>query len=137
MENPYNWPEIVFFDGVCVLCNRSVDFLLKRDRRKKLRFASLQSETAGQFLAQNNYPHFLADTIVLYSRGRFFTKSEAVLKIAGLIGFPYSIAFVLKIFPITWRDKAYDFVARNRLKWFGVFEKCRIPDEETRNRIIG
>jgi len=137
MNNPYQWQKIVFFDGVCVLCNRAVDFLLKKDHKERLKFASLQSDNAIAFLQQLQNQPVKEDTIIFYDEGRFFMKSTAVLKIAGYLGLPYSVFAMFLIIPRPWRDGIYDIIARNRVKWFGTREKCRIPDQETSGRIIG
>ena len=136
MENPYQWPEIVFFDGVCVLCNRSVDFLIRADRRKKLKYASLQAESSIAFLSSIDRSLLKEDTIILYSKGKLLIKSDAVLKISSTLGFPYSILMIFKIIPKKWRDALYDFIARHRFRWFGRHENCRVPDEHTRDRIL-
>jgi predicted DCC family thiol-disulfide oxidoreductase YuxK len=137
MDNPYRFQKIVFFDGVCVLCNRAVDFLLRNDRKKRLKFASLQSDQAIDILQYlQNYP-VKEDTIIFYDEGRVFIKSTAVLKIAGYLGLPWSVFAVFIVIPRPLRDRIYDNIARKRTKWFGKREKCRIPDQETSGRIIG
>jgi len=132
----YDGQKIVFFDGVCVLCNRAVDFLLKKDHKKKLKYAALQSVTAIAFLQQiQNHP-VIEDTIIFWDEGRLYVKSTAVLRIAGYLGFPYLAFTVLLAIPCTWRDGIYDLIARNRARWFGTRVKCRVPDQETAGRII-
>jgi predicted DCC family thiol-disulfide oxidoreductase YuxK len=131
MINPYQGKKIVFFDGICVLCNRSVDFLLKKDRKKRLKFASLQSDSATGFL-KNLQNHPLADdTIIFYDEGRIFSKSTAVLKIAGYLGLPYSAFAVFLVIPRRWRDWIYDIIARNRTRWFGKRDTCRVIDGDS------
>jgi len=136
MTNPYQGQKIVFFDGVCVLCNRSVDFLFKKDHKKRLKFASLQSVNAMAILRQLQNQSIKEDTIIFYDEGRFLMKSTAVLKIAGYLGPPYSALAIFLIIPRPWRDWLYDIIARNRAKWFGTRETCRVPDQETSGRII-
>ena len=136
MANPYQGQKIVFFDGICVLCNRSVDFLLKKDRKRRLKFATLQSDHAMAFFHQSQYNPVKEDTIIFYDEGRIFIKSTAVLKIAGYLSFPYSTIAVLLIFPRPLRDWVYDYIAKNRFRWFGKKDTCRMPDEETTGRII-
>jgi predicted DCC family thiol-disulfide oxidoreductase YuxK len=136
MINPYQDQKIVFFDGLCVLCNRVVDFLLKNDRKKRLKFASLQSFNSETFLQQFYNQHVKEDTIIFYDNGRFFVKSTAVLKIAGYLGLPFSVFITLLVIPRPWRDAIYDIIARNRAEWFGKRESCRVPDQETSGRII-
>jgi predicted DCC family thiol-disulfide oxidoreductase YuxK len=136
MENPYQWPEIVFFDGVCVLCNRSVDLLIRADRRNKLKYASLQAESSKAFLSAIDQQLLKEDTIIFYSEGRLLIKSEAVLKISFNLGFPYSLLMIFKIIPKKWRDSLYDYIARHRFRWFGRHDNCRVPDETTREKIL-
>ena len=136
MENPYQWPEIVFFDGVCVLCNRSVDFLIRADRKKKLKYASLQAESSKAFLSSIDPQLLKEDSIIFYSYGKLLKKSVAVLKIVYILGFPYSLLMIIKIIPKKWRDYLYDYVAMHRFRWFGRHDACRIPDEKTRDRIL-
>jgi len=102
-----------------------------------LKFASLQSDIAASILKPfQNHP-LTEDTIIFNDEGRLFIKSTAVLKIAGYLGFPYSTIAIFRIIPSPLRDAIYDFIARNRVKWFGSRVKCRVPDEETAGRIIG
>lgn len=136
MQNPYQWQKIVFFDGVCILCNRAVDFLLKRDHKKKLKFAALQSVNTTAFIRNINNQPLKENTIVFYNNGRLYIKSTAVLKIAGSLGLPYSAFALLIIIPRPLRDGIYDLIARNRAKWFGTRENCRVPDHETMSRFI-
>ena len=133
----YHNQKIVFFDGVCVLCNRAVDFLLKKDHKKKLNYASLQSDYAKAILQQIQSQSLKEKTIIFYDEGRIYIKSTAVLKIAGYLGFPWSAFAIFLAIPRQWRDVIYDLIARNRARWFGTREKCRIPDQETIGRIIG
>lgn len=134
--NPYSGQKIVFFDGVCILCNSALNFLIKHDRKRMLKYASLQSEYGSAFFQQIQHYPVPEDTIIFYDEGRVFKKSTAVLKIAGYIGMPYSAMAMLQIIPASWRDGIYDLIARNRAKWFGTRDKCRIPDHETFGRII-
>jgi predicted DCC family thiol-disulfide oxidoreductase YuxK len=136
MYNPYQWQKIIFFDGVCVLCNRAVDFLLKNDHKKRLKFATLQSVNAVAFIQQLQNQPVKDGTIIFYDEGRFLIKSTAVLKIARYLGLPYSVFALVLIIPRPWRDAIYDIIARNRAKWFGTRGHCRVPDQETSGRII-
>jgi predicted DCC family thiol-disulfide oxidoreductase YuxK len=74
--------------------------------------------------------------IIFYDEGKIYTKSTAILKIAGYIGAPYSAVSVLQAFPLSWRDNIYEMIARNRSGWFGTKDQCVVPDKETMNRII-
>ncbi|MBV6493343.1 MAG: hypothetical protein LDLANPLL_01359 [Turneriella sp.] len=117
-ENP-----IVFFDGVCNLCNASVDFLVRRDKRRLLRFAPLSGKTAAALLTQKAIP----DSIVLYMHGQIFTRSTAALKLVGFLPWPWQMLRVGWLLPRFLRDALYDFIARNRYRWFGKKATCRLP----------
>jgi predicted DCC family thiol-disulfide oxidoreductase YuxK len=136
MENPFDQSRIVFFDGICILCNRSVDFILKRDRKKRIKFASLQSGFANDFLHKHQYEMAGKDSIIFFENGKIYSKSSAVIKIAGYLGFPWFLARSLYVIPLRLRDTIYDYIARNRYRWFGRRETCRMPDKETEGRII-
>ena len=127
---------IVFFDGVCNLCDSSVHFLLDRDRRNILKFAPLQGTTYAGLRAQ--YPEADGDvgTIVLYSNGRVFTRSAAVLHILRLLGGWWKLLYGLIVIPKPLRDALYNFIARNRYRWFGRQESCRIPTPELREKFL-
>lgn len=120
---------VILFDGVCNLCNGAVDFLLKRDRKKQFRFASLQSET-GKFLIHQYAIHEDSDSVILIKSGTIYFKSGAVFEIAGMLPYPWKIAAFLKIIPKKTRDKLYDWIAKNRYRWFGKRETCRILSAE-------
>lgn len=131
--SPTEGNPILLFDGVCNLCNNTVDFIIRRDRKKTLLFASLQS-SFGQEI--KSILHKDIDSIVFIEDSKLFIKSEAALKIAAYLGFPYNLLLIGKILPKKWRDKSYDYVARNRYKWFNRKDSCRIPAPEERNRFI-
>jgi predicted DCC family thiol-disulfide oxidoreductase YuxK len=130
----YFGQKIVYLDTDCLLCNSALNFLIRHDGKKRLKFASLQSDNAISLIEQ--YP-IHEDTVIFYDEGRIFTKSTAVIKIAGYIDSPYSAFAILRAIPLQWRDRIYDRIARNRSRWFGTKEKCRVPDQETLSRIIG
>lgn len=122
---------IVFFDGVCNLCNSSVDFIMKHDKNKMFKYASLQSEFAKNHLKLTNQMDF--DSIVLYSPdGKIYDRSSAALKITKHLGFPTNLLFLFIIIPKPIRDIVYNFIAKNRYRWFGKKETCRIPTPEER-----
>ncbi|HRP70694.1 MAG TPA: thiol-disulfide oxidoreductase DCC family protein [Turneriella sp.] len=118
-----NTNPIVFFDGVCNLCNASVDFLIQRDKRHLLRFAPLSGKTAAALLAQKTIP----DSIVLYIDGQIFTRSTAALKLVRFLPWPWQILRVGWLLPSFLRNALYDFIARHRYRWFGKKETCRLP----------
>lgn len=130
------WPTIVFFDGVCILCNRTVDFLMKRDRKKNLKFASLQSEIAREIIPPELFDGKDLNTVILLDSGRFYTRSAAILRVLGLLPFPYNMPVVFIIIPGFLRDWIYHIISVKRYEWFGKRESCRMPDQETADRII-
>jgi predicted DCC family thiol-disulfide oxidoreductase YuxK len=131
------WP-IVFFDGVCVLCNRSVTFLVRRDRAARLRFAQLQGELASKLLppgAINLGPE--GWIVLLEPDGRVSTRSRAVLRILGYLPWPWRLAAALERIPgaTTLLDFLYRPIVRNRYRWFGRYRECAIPDPALRARL--
>ncbi len=129
-------PErIVFFDGYCHLCNGSVSFIIRHNPEKNLRYAPLSSETARQ--VQENLNSFnWPDSIVLYDKGRLYFESAAALRLAGHLSFPYRIISLLRIIPPVITNYFYRLIARNRYRWFGKSETCRMPTLEERNLFL-
>lgn len=126
--------RIIFFDGVCNLCSASVRFVIRRDKKKKFHFASLQSEFAQKKLAGMSGNEI--KTIVLLKNGEASFRSDAALEISReLIGL-WPALYMLKIVPRFIRDGLYDFISRNRYRWFGKREACWIPSEEWRTRFV-
>jgi len=127
---------LVLFDGVCNLCNGAVQWLLARDRRERLRFASLQSQAARRALDDAGVRGALPDSIVLVENGRAYTRSDAVLRIAAQLGLPWSLAGALRITPRPVRDAVYAWIARHRYAWFGQRDACLVPTPALRSRFI-
>jgi len=124
--------NIIFFDGVCGICNRTVDFLIQRDTNKRLYFSPLQGETASNILSSSMIEKM--DTIVFYNKGVIYYKSGAVLRVLYTMGGIWKLAIVFLIVPPLIRNFIYDIVANNRYQWFGKKEACRIPTKEERER---
>lgn len=121
---------IIYFDGVCGLCNRFVDFVLTRDREHRFRFAPLQGTTAA---ARFSPLGGAAPETILYEEGdRLYARSTAALRILSRLGGLWWIVSALRICPAVIRDAVYDWIARNRYGWFGRREACRIPTAEER-----
>ncbi len=123
LENP-----VVLFDGVCSLCNSSVQYILLHDKQKSFRFYSLQSEYARQLLAELEPGREVPDSLILYENGQIYVRSEAVIRIAGLLGGFFRLAAGFRIFPKSILDALYNFIAGNRYRWFGKKESCVFPD---------
>ncbi len=127
-------PTVVFFDGVCNLCNGFVDYLVKLDRKGRLRFASLQGEAAHELLGAE--ADALA-SIVVVRDGEVFRESDAVLQIGlSLGGIHANGARVARIFPRGLRNFIYRLVARNRYSLFGKRDTCRIPNADERAKFL-
>jgi len=124
----------VFFDGVCNFCNRSVNFFLSRDRNGRLRFAPLQGTTAQELGSE--YTQNL-DTLVFRREGQTWTHSSAVVRILWTIGgFWAMMGSLLWLVPKPIRNFGYKVVAKNRYRWFGKSESCRIPIDDERARFL-
>lgn len=129
-------PPILLFDGVCNLCNGVVQFIIKRDKKRIFRFASLQSDIGGELLVQYGLPIDKVDTIVLIENNQAYTRSTAALRVAPHLNGFWSWTKLLWLFPAFIRDWCYDFIARYRYRWFGKRERCLLPREEWRGRFL-
>lgn len=127
--------NIVFFDGYCVLCNGLVDFLIRIDKKNRLKFSTLQGETAIKFLDEK-YLSITNTIVFMKSENIFFTKSDAVLEIFKTIGKFWVIFYMTKIIPRFIRDALYNFIAKHRFKIFGKRESCRLPTENEKTKIL-
>ena len=132
---------IVLYDGVCGLCNRAVQFLLKRDRHDRLQFASLQSDLAAKLLNRHGMNYKSLDTVyAVLNYGEpnetLLAKGDAFLFFAGVIDGVWSVASVVKVVPRPVRNWLYDFVARHRYQVFGKSESCMLPDPKQRHKFL-
>lgn len=143
--------SLVLFDGVCNLCNSSVLFIIDRDPEARFRFAALQSDAAADALASvgAEVPDHAAasgavsgtasgaDSIVLIQDGSVYQRSDAALRIAQGLRRPWPLLGTLLVVPRPVRDWVYDLIARNRYRWFGRRDACRIPTPELKGRFVG
>jgi predicted DCC family thiol-disulfide oxidoreductase YuxK len=127
---------VVLFDGVCNLCNRSVQLLIRLDRKKVFRFASLQSAFAKKQLSLYDEPKNLPDSIVLILEDKTFFRSDAILRIAWILGGLWRISVLGYLLPGGLRDYLYDRIAANRYRWFGKRGQCMVPDPELKSRFL-
>jgi predicted DCC family thiol-disulfide oxidoreductase YuxK len=127
---------IVLFDGVCNFCNASVNFILDHDVRKRFRFAALQSPAGQEVLKRFGLRTDDFDTAVIVEHGHAYTRSSAALRIARGLGGWWSLLAVLFAIPPFLRDGAYNLLARNRYRWFGKAESCRVPTPAMRERFL-
>ena len=132
---------IVLYDGVCGLCNRAVQFLLKRDRHDRFRFASLQSDFAANLLQRHGIDHTKLDTVyAVVNHGetneKLLAKGDAFLFFAKALGGIWSVARLGSVIPRPIRNWLYDFVAANRYRVFGKAESCMLPDPASRHKFL-
>ncbi len=127
---------VLLFDGVCSLCDASVQFVIDRDQTALFRFASLQSEVGQRLAAEHGLAVGDLDTVMLIADGRAFVRSDAVIGVAARLGRPWSWLRIMRAVPRPLRDALYRFVARNRLHWFGRRDDCRIPTPDLRARFL-
>ena len=126
---------IILFDGECVFCDHSVQFILKRDVEKVFLFASLQSDVGQQLLKQYNVDSSMDSIVVIY-REKVYTQSDAAIVIAQQFKGLWRLLVVVKVLPKWLRDKMYVMIAKNRYRLFGKMETCRIPTKEERRRFL-
>jgi predicted DCC family thiol-disulfide oxidoreductase YuxK len=136
MDQTIPYDKIVFFDGICVLCNRFADMIMKADRKRILKLATLQSRFATEILQDNQEIMQNSGSVAFYENGKLYFRSEAFFKIVKHLGFPFSLARFFDIFPRKLNDRFYNIIARNRYHWFGMKNTCRVPDESTSGRLI-
>ena len=117
--------SVIIFDVDCLLCNRFVQIVSVIDKKDSIYFTRLSGKTANYILS-NNKNLVDVDSIIFYLNGNIYIKSDAVIRISKSLGFPYNMMSIFKIFPRSMRDIFYDFVARNRYKFFGKANKCII-----------
>jgi predicted DCC family thiol-disulfide oxidoreductase YuxK len=128
---------IVLFDGVCNVCNRLTRFVIAHDPPPaRLRFAALQSEAGRRLLREHSLGKDDLDTFVLIENGRAQVRSSAALRLLTLLGPPWSLLAALRIIPRPLRDRAYDWFARNRYKWWGKRDECMLPTPEIKSRFL-
>lgn len=127
---------VLLFDGVCNLCNASVQFIIRHDPEGRVRFASLQSEAAHRLLARPCLEGKLLDSVVLVEGARAYVRSEATLRTARHLAWPWSLLALLVVVPRPIRDWGYDLIARHRYRWFGRRQSCMIPTAALRSRFL-
>jgi len=119
--------HIILFDGVCNLCSNSVQFILKRDKKNQFLFGSLQGKTGQEYLAKFNLPADSFNSFILVENDNLYTRSTAALRMLKHLGGAWQLMYAFVIVPKFIRDGVYNFIARNRYKWFGKKEECWVP----------
>jgi predicted DCC family thiol-disulfide oxidoreductase YuxK len=127
---------VILFDGVCNLCNSSVQFILKRDRKNRFLFGSLQGKAGQHYLQQFRLPANDFNSFILVEGEKSYTRSAAVLHMLNRLGGPWRLFYVFMIIPPFIRNGVYNTIARNRYKWFGKKEQCPAPGAGLRSRFL-
>ncbi|WBX70119.1 thiol-disulfide oxidoreductase DCC family protein [Tenacibaculum retecalamus] len=129
--------QLILFDGICNFCNKSILMIIKHDTENKFIFASLQSDIGKEIIANLAIDTLKIDSIILYKPGiAYYIKSTAAIKIMNQFNGLWIISYLLWIFPEVIRNVVYDFIAKNRYKWFGKKAQCMIPTKEIRAKFL-
>lgn len=126
--------NLIFFDGICHLCNGFVDHIVKRDHQHLFLFAPLQGETAHSLLSEADRTHL--DTIIFWNEGKTFYRSTAVIQILIHLGGPYALFRVFLAIPSPARDWIYSLISKNRYQWFGKRDQCRLPTPQEKTFLL-
>lgn len=128
--------KIILFDGVCNLCNSSINFVIKHDTKNLFKFAALQSEVGQQLISKFNIDTSKTDSIILLDNDKAFVKSTAALRIAKYLNRGYPLLYGFIIVPVFLRNWVYDYIAKNRYKWYGKKDSCMIPTPELKSKFL-
>lgn len=129
--------KIILFDGLCNLCDATVQFIIKRDTKDVFRFVSLQSDLGRELLQKLPIEFQLTDSVILYESEKvFFYKSQAVFEIVKSIGGIYYCLLIFKLLPNTITNAVYDFIAKNRYRWWGKKESCLVPSKDLQSKFL-
>jgi predicted DCC family thiol-disulfide oxidoreductase YuxK len=127
---------VILFDGICNLCNRSVQFVIKRDKRKIFRFAPLQGKYGQQLLKKFQIDSTDLNSFVLVEGDRVYRRSSAALRVSRQLAGGWKLLYGLMIIPPFIRNGVYNLIARNRYKWFGKKNECMIPTPDLKSRFF-
>lgn len=136
MDSNLKNKTILLFDGYCNLCHSSVQFVLKHEKNSDLYFTSLQSPTGIEILNHYSINPKEIDSLVLIEKNKAYIKSSAALRVSKYLKGLYPICFSLLIIPSFIRNWVYDYVAKNRYKWFGKMDNCLVPDGNLLKRFL-
>ena len=129
--------KIILFDGVCNLCDKAVQFVIEHDKKDIFRFVPLQSELGQQILKHIGVNPTNVDSVILYQPGvAYYYKSSAALEIARSLGGFFHLGTIFKLIPTEIRNRLYDYVAKNRYKWYGKKESCLLPSTQNINKFL-
>jgi predicted DCC family thiol-disulfide oxidoreductase YuxK len=127
---------ILLFDGVCNFCNSSVNFIIKRDKKKYFHFAPIQSAAGERLINQYHLHHLNLQTLILIEKGKVYTHSSGALRVARKLSGRWFLFYPLILLPRFIRDIPYKLIGQNRYRWFGKREECMIPTSEIKKRFV-
>jgi predicted DCC family thiol-disulfide oxidoreductase YuxK len=138
MQNLALNKKIILFDGLCNLCDASVQFIIKRDTKDIFRFIALQSDLGQQIVQHLEIDTKKVDSILLYNSEKniYLYKSEAVFEIANYLGGIFYFLLIFRLIPISIANEIYEYIARNRYRWFGEKESCLVPTKELESKFL-
>lgn len=137
MLNLPPYKKIILFDGVCNLCDSAVQFVIKYDKKDVFRFVALQSDLGQEILKHIGINTKNIDSIILYEPGvAYYYKSAAALEISKNLGGFFHLGTIFRIVPTGICNQIYDYVAKNRYKWYGKKESCMIPTPELKSKFL-
>jgi predicted DCC family thiol-disulfide oxidoreductase YuxK len=129
--------KIILFDGVCNLCNASVQYVIKHDKKDIFRFVALQSELGQKMVKHIGIDVTKIDSFVLYEPGiAYYLKAEAAFKIAATLNRLYPFLYIFTVFPKSLTNIVYNYIAKNRYKWYGKKDSCMIPKPELKAKFL-
>lgn len=128
--------SIILFDGVCTLCNASIDFILKRDHKNRFLVGALQEPVSKKVLSNFQVDPAYLDSLVLVENGKVYFRSTAALRIAKKLNRPWPLFYFLIAIPAFLRDPVYNWIGKNRYRWFGKKSTCRIPTAEEKQKFL-
>jgi len=128
--------KIILFDGVCNLCNATVNTVIKRDKKDRFRFAALQSDIGKSLMRKYDINPLETDSIILIAGDSYYVKSTAALHISRSLSAAYPLFYIFIIIPAFIRNLIYDYIAKNRYKWYGKKESCMVPTPDLMDKFL-
>jgi predicted DCC family thiol-disulfide oxidoreductase YuxK len=128
--------SVILFDGVCNLCNASINFILERDKTDRFLVGAIQEGPGQRLLRQFKVPPAYLDSVILIEQQRIYFRSSAALRISRHLSGPWPMLYPLIVLPRFIRDGLYDWIGKNRYRWFGKNNTCRVPTPEERAKFL-
>lgn len=127
---------VILFDGVCNFCNSTINFVMRKNKKRNIKFTTLQSFAGTQLLQQYGFAENDLQSFIFIENGKAYNKSSAALRVCKYLSGGWRLCYAFLIVPKFIRDGVYDFVAKNRYKWFGKREECMIPTQDMKARFL-